>query len=181
MVTRRGPGGNRASGTGTERERAYLDAVRWLAVRSRTEAEVRRRLAGRGFAAGVIEDVIRKLKDLNYLDDQRYAERYAQGRLQRKMGLRRIALELKSRGIGEETVRSALEELDGDEEWRAALSLVRSRWRDGEDPPRRMRRLLAMLERRGYPRGLALKALEKVRRERGEPEADGDPDPFLLS
>jgi|HigsolmetaAR203D_1030402.scaffolds.fasta_scaffold00515_23 regulatory protein len=174
-----GPGIKRSRET--DRDKALQEAVRWLAIRSRTELEVRRRLEDRGFPADVIEDVMDKLNDLNYLNDQQFAERYVRNRLQQKVGRIRIAMELKQRGVEGELLSAALEELEDGEEQEAAIALARSRWREGEDPPRRRRRLFALLMRRGFSRSVALKAIRAVQRERGERDPDGDEEPFIFS
>ncbi len=57
-------------------EKAYNYAVYLLSLKLRTEGELRERMRLKKHNAKVVDDVIQKLFENNYLDDQRYAEVY---------------------------------------------------------------------------------------------------------
>lgn len=54
--------------------KAYEYAVFLLSLKLRTVGEVLKKMADRGYGEVIIADVVEKLKDQHYLDDQRYAE-----------------------------------------------------------------------------------------------------------
>jgi regulatory protein len=84
---------------------------------------------------------------------------------------RALAQELRRKGVDDETARTALDELDPDQEAQAAHDLVRKKARSMRNLDRAVatRRLVGMLARKGYPPGLAYRI---VRDELGELEAD---------
>ena len=128
-------------------------ALRYLAFRPRSETEIRTYLRRAGYSAEISEQVIRKLRALNYLDDESFARNWALTRAQsRGYGPRRIEQELRTKGIGQpvigEVIRQALEQCD---ELKQAQRGLAKRFRgEGFRDPRAKRRAAAFLERRGY-------------------------------
>ena len=59
---------------------ALHHAYRFLGRRDRTVAEVRRHLEARGVQAACVDDAIAELEPQGYLDDARYAQRFAEDR-----------------------------------------------------------------------------------------------------
>ena len=87
---------------------AKTAAFNYLSYRDRTEHEMRDKLQEKEFSAPVIEEVIERLYELDYLDDTAYAERYARERFERKgYGPRRIRRELRRRGVGPHDIEDA--------------------------------------------------------------------------
>jgi regulatory protein len=77
-------------------------AIRFLAHRDRTVAHVEQFLRSKGALPSQIRHTIRRLSDLQYLNDQAYAQRWVERRLvSRPMGLARIKEELLAKGITE--------------------------------------------------------------------------------
>ena len=75
------------------RIRAYLS--RLLARRAWSRQALLDRLEERGIPAGEARSAVAELAALGYLNDERYAEAWAQARAQRGLGARRIAEELR--------------------------------------------------------------------------------------
>ena len=75
-----------------------------------------------------------------------------------------MAHELRQRGVDDETVQQAVDQLDRDDELAAARELVRRRLAAtrGEDPQRRVRRLAGMLARKGYGAGLSHQVIREA-------------------
>ena len=89
-------------------------AVRSLARRMRTERDLRRLLETRAepgeAGTGTINGVIGRLRELNYLSDERYAADFTRLRKENQsFGRRRVQGELVARGIGKEHAEAALE------------------------------------------------------------------------
>lgn len=148
-----------------ESARAANDmALAFLSRRERTTEEVRRKL-GASFDDAVTSAVITRLLDLGYLNDEAYAARYASVRLERGYGPRRIAQELRRRGLPAEVVSTALS-LTGDEDDLRAQAFAVARRRFARlhdaDEMKRKKKLYDYLIRRGYPHEIARAAIEAV-------------------
>ena len=98
-------------------------AVRLLSLCDRSENEVRRRLLDSGYPAACVDRVIEKLYEAELLDDEAYAQRWAQSRAH-KHGRGRIERELTRRGVSREVAQSAVSELSDEEQLADAVRLT---------------------------------------------------------
>jgi regulatory protein len=74
-----------------QRARAFQRAVKLLAAKPRSIAELREKLSERCANKSVVETVIDRLREYGYLDDERYALSYAASKLrQQPIGRRRL-------------------------------------------------------------------------------------------
>jgi regulatory protein len=142
-------------------------AVRWLARRDYSRAELSQRLRQRGVAEDVIESALDELAAAGYLSDTRYADAVVAHRKGR-YGKRAIVHTLKERGIGTAEAAGALAQLaDADE-----LSDARKLWqaRFGEKPrdEREKARHVRFLQARGYSLSVALSVLRSAGRHTDE-------------
>lgn len=138
--------------------RAREAAIRFLAARPRSVAEVRGRLRRDGAppesAAAVLQDLI----DAGYLDDLEFARTWVRSRVAtRGCGLIRLRSELYQKGVAQPLIEQAIQEAHGEEdvavaEERRARELAERRLRLSGRLPReiRIRRLAAYLQRRGF-------------------------------
>jgi regulatory protein len=140
---------------------AYQRALRRLARRDHSEAELRRALATRGHSEEEIDEALARLRAQSYVDDQTFAERFARSRLDHHgQGRARIRQGLRLRGVAraelEFGLAAALAEVSEDE---VLDRVARRYWRQHArvEPSRRLPRLWAFLLRRGF-------ASEQVRR-----------------
>jgi regulatory protein len=133
---------------------AYQQALRRLARRDHSEAELRRVLLARGHSEEETEEALARLRGQHYLDDATFAERFARSRLAyRGHGRIRIRQGLRQRGVGSKEVEAGLaaafEEIPEDQ---VLDRLARRYWRQhtGVEPARRLPRLWGFLLRRGF-------------------------------
>jgi regulatory protein len=93
------------------RERAFQRAVKLLAAKPRSIAELRERLLpGRGSNKAVVETVIARLREYGYLDDERFAFGYASLRVrQRPVGKRRLQRDLRLKKVDRTVADEALD------------------------------------------------------------------------
>ena len=85
-------------------------ALRFLARRDRTEAQVRTYLSRTGASSGRIQTLIKQFVKRGYLNDEAFALRWAQRRLARRpMGRSRLEAELLRQGLDRAVTASALE------------------------------------------------------------------------
>ena len=145
---------------------AYQRALRRLARRDHSVAELRRALLDRGHEPEEIEAAIERLRAERYLDDRGFAERFARSRMAHQgLGRARVRQGLHQRGVAraetEAGLAGALREVDE----RAVLDgLARRYWRQHArvEPARRLPRLWAFLLRRGFAAGLVHERLSAL-------------------
>jgi len=156
--------------TAEERLQHALDlAYRYLGRRDRTVLEVRRHLEDKRVEPSAIDAALDALKEAGYLDDARYARRFAEDRRSLDdWGADRIARRLHAAGVSEEDVAAALDGHYGDDEHDAAIALLRRRLRVPPQSDRERERALGLLVRKGYDLDLAYDAVRAFER---EPEA----------
>lgn len=146
-------------------ERALELAFRHLGKRDRTEAEVRRYLAGKGVGEREAEAAIAEVARMGYLDDARYARTFAEDRRNLDgWGPERIERRLLALGVDGELVAAAIGTREGAEELEAALALLRQRCREVPAGERERERALGMLVRKGYDLELAYDAVRAFER-----------------
>ena len=135
-------------------------SFRFLGHRDRTVAEVRRHLERRAVEPAAIDGALAELERQGYLDDARFARRFAEDRRTLDgWGAERIERRLLALGVAADDAGAALAAWAPDEERAAALAVLRRR---GGAPPRTDRereRALAALVRRGYELELAYDAV----------------------
>jgi regulatory protein len=156
---------------------AKTAALRFLAVRPRSEREVRDRLREKEFGEEEIAQTIEDLKGARLLDDPAFARSYVRNALALKP-TGRIALmqKLLALGVAKETAAAALDEIlsvadqEADAGRAAARFLKRYTGLRGPDKPAKLRaRLTAFLLRRGYPWSIVGPVVKKA-------VAGGEPD-----
>jgi regulatory protein len=143
--------------------------IAWRALnrRDRTVAEVARTLAAKRVEPAAIEIVVAELCEQGYLDDARFARRFAEDRRRLdQWGAERIERRLRALGVEPELIAAAVGDQDPDQELEAALAILRPRFPDPPATPRERDRALGALLRKGYELELAHEA---VRRHAGAP------------
>jgi regulatory protein len=89
---------------------AYADALRWLARRELSEAQVRERLTRRGHASNLIDAALARLCDEHAIDDTRTAEAIARKELTiKRHGRDRIRRQIERAGISNAAARRAID------------------------------------------------------------------------
>ena len=146
-------------------ERAYLAALRLLNARDYTTARLSEKLAGRGFDREHVEDTVDRLAREGWVNDRRFAERFAGSALDsgRYFGVR-LRQEMRRRGIPADLVAGVLGELlaDRDEtgEVRQILERRFSGFSFSAASDREKRRVVGYLQRRGFSLSAILSALK---------------------
>jgi len=92
-------------------EKVYDKAVKLLSIRLHTTGELQRKLQRYGFADTAIREVLGRLEDLRFLDDQRFAEIFVDNLKRFKdFGYHAIRAKLHQRHIPSSMANAALEE-----------------------------------------------------------------------
>jgi regulatory protein len=144
----------------SERERAVELAYRAVARRDRTVAELRTYLERKRVEPAAIEAAVEELVEAGYLDDARYAQRFAEDkRTLERWGSERIARDLRRRGVGPDQVEAAVSLHDRDSELETALMLLGARFPTPPTSDKDRDRAWGFLVRRGYEPDLAYEAV----------------------
>jgi len=93
------------------RRRTFERAIKLLAAKSRSVAELRERLLqGKGANAALVETVIARLREYGYLNDEQFALNYASFKVKQKpVGRRRLERDLKMKKVASAVANEALE------------------------------------------------------------------------
>ncbi len=146
------------------RERAYSfameKAVSLLAMRPRTEKELREALARNAYPEHVIERVLSRMHEAGYINDSAFAEQWTASRIGKGMGTQRIRMELRRKGIDSSEIDLALASIDEDDRFAGALKAARKA-ASGKNLAeiKDRQKILAALARRGYDYATAKEAL----------------------
>lgn len=129
-------------------------AIRLLAGREHSVAELRGKLCCRFTEGGLVERVLQDLQKRGLLSDQRFTEQFVQQRIRKGFGPLRIRADLLQRGIEGELIDEWLDAVGSD--WSERLHVVaRQRFGDSsaEDRKEQARRA-RFLQYRGFPENL---------------------------
>jgi regulatory protein len=98
---------------GDARERALQRALRFLSYRARSESEIRKNLRKHEIPEPVIEETLERLRRDGLANDDQFAQAWVENRSAfRPRSRRMMALELRQKGLDEESVSSALAAVD---------------------------------------------------------------------
>lgn len=141
--------------------RALNRAVRLLAVRARSGAEIEKRLNAACFLDETVDMVLLKLQTEGLLDDRTFAEQWARERSARQIGKARILQELRQKGIDGALAERAVAEINEavvDESAKQLAGKLLKRYA-GLPAAEALRKAVAAMQRRGYGYGDAVRAL----------------------
>ncbi|MGH7757371.1 MAG: regulatory protein RecX [Vulcanimicrobiaceae bacterium] len=101
----------------TNNQRARVTALRLLAVRRLSEAQLWTRLARKGYADQAIRDAVESCRCDGFIDDRLFATLFVEGRT-KAVGDARLIAELVRRGIDRAVAESTIRAADCDEQQR---------------------------------------------------------------
>jgi regulatory protein len=136
---------------------ARVAALRMLAMRRLTEAQLWNRLAARGYAAEAIVEAIASCKRDGYIDDALFASLYVEGP-RKAVGDVRLVAELVKRGIDREAAQQAVSAAPRNQTERIALAYERLARTKRELSYQSAARAL---ERLGFPTSLIYRVLRE--------------------
>jgi regulatory protein len=145
----------------SEEERRAVELA-WQAVgqKERTVAELRALLERKRVEPDAIEAAVGELSKAGYLDDARFALRFAEDRRSLgRWGSERIARDLRRRGIEPGLIARALAVHERDDELGAAVALLSEKLPGPPTDERERDRAWRMLVRKGYEPEIAYDAV----------------------
>jgi regulatory protein len=132
------------------KERALQQALLFLSYRARSESEIRKNLQKHEIPEGVIEKTLERLRRDGLVNDSQFAEAWVENRSTfRPRSRRMMAMELRQKGLDDEAMRSALEDVD-DESLAYEAAQKRAPRFEGLEWIEFRKKLSGFLARRGF-------------------------------
>lgn len=156
-------------------ERARQVCLRLLTAAPRTSAQLADAMRRKGVPAEAAEAVLGRLTEVGLIDDAAFARAWVESRHHaRGLSRRALTAELKRRGVPGEEVQAAIGALDPDQEIATARRLVVRAMAAtrGRPLPVRVRRLVGLLARKGYPAPLAYRVVREALEQEGVDTAE---------
>lgn len=130
---------------------AYNKALKWLDNRALTSKEVERKLKDKKFDEDTIAEVIKKLKEYDFLNDELYAAdyvKYAQN-LKRK-GKFYIIKKLIEKGVDRAIIDNVFSEYKSEDEYQTALVAVEKKFKNKARDEKTALKINSFLKSRGF-------------------------------
>lgn len=144
------------------REKIHERALRLLAVRPRSETEIRNNLRRHKIAESLIDAEISRLRETGLLNDETFARLWVENRVAfRPRSQRVLQAELKRKGIPAELSQAALAGAN-DEASAYQLAAARARRLQALPRPEFRRKLAEYLARRGFDYDMTQSVVERV-------------------
>lgn len=94
-------------------ETAYQQALKFLNYRQRSQAELRRNLLAHQVPESIVASVLQRLQQNGLINDRSFATNWVENRLEfHPRGKRALVMELRQRGLDDEAIEQAVEEVD---------------------------------------------------------------------
>jgi regulatory protein len=145
-----------------EGEKAYLQALKLLSYRPRSESEVRKKLKQRSVPESMIAEVLERLHRSGLIDDARFARDWAENRSEfRPRSRRALAIEMRQRGVDNDAITQAVASLD-DESLAYQAAVKYCRRLNGLEWQVFRQKLTGFLARRGFNYEIAAPVVKRV-------------------
>ena len=164
-VGRPGEAGAEAEPARDPEEQARQLCLRLLTGRPRTRAQLAEAMQRRGIPDDAAAAVLARFAEVGLIDDAAFARAWVESRHHgRGLARRALSAELKQRGVDGQDISAAVSALDPADEIATARRLVAkglaaSR---GKPLPTRIRRLVGLLARKGYPAPIAYRVVREA-------------------
>lgn len=145
--------------------KAYNTAVNYLARMMRTEAEIRKHLVEKEVDEVIIQEVIHKLNEYQFLNDEQLAFAYVRTQMNTTdKGPTVIKRELKEKGISEAHILEAIDEFPFELQLEKAIALCEKYMKKNKQESQRImkQKIEQLLFRKGYSSEVNKMALEPI-------------------
>ena len=117
------------------KEQAFQKIKHFAAYQERSHFEAKERLYSLGLRKIDVEELLSKLIEENYLNEERFAMQFARGKFRMKQwGKVKITYELKQRKVSEYCIKKALKEIDEAEYEKILKKLAGQKWKSIKGP-----------------------------------------------
>ncbi|TRZ73904.1 MAG: RecX family transcriptional regulator [Streptomycetaceae bacterium] len=128
-------------------------------------------LKKRGIEEDIANAVIYRLQEAGLVNDAEFAKAWTQSRhTSKKLSKRKIAGELRTRGVDQNSIDEALDEIDDEDEYRMAFSLAMKKYSTMSrlDAEVQIRRIQSLLQRKGFNFGVIGRVIRELDIHSGE-------------
>jgi len=147
------------------KERALQQALLFLSYRARSESEIRKNLQKHEIPEVVIEETLERLRKDKLVDDGQFAQDWVENRSTfRPRSRRMLAMELRQKGLDDESMQSALEDVD-DEPLAYEAAKKRAPRIEGLEWIEFRKKLSGFLARRGFPYSVITPVVSRIWKE----------------
>lgn len=153
--------------------KAFNKALGFLSFQMRSEHEVRQKLLQADYGAAVVEEAIRKLERLGFLNDESYSKALVETRKRTaKKGPAAIRQDLMKKGIAKDLQEQVLGEFSHSEQVEIARELAAKQMRasTGKTPMQVKQKTQDLLLRKGYSYSIVSEVLEQLTFEQADDE-----------
>lgn len=144
---------------------ATLKLMQFCAYRDRSHKEVEEKLKKMRMIPAAQEQIIIKLMQENFLNEERFARSFVRGKFRiKKWGRIKIKQELKAREISSPIIKLAMEEIEEDNYYQTLLDLATKKIRliNEADNYKKKSKLNNFLLQKGYESHLVFQATEEI-------------------
>ncbi len=136
----------------SEDERVLNSAMRSLSMRPHAASELRRKLLIKGMDARAVDRVIERLKEIDLLNDEKFAHDYLEyGFLRKSWGTRKVRAGLMGKGVDREIVNELLAGPEATEmERQGARRFIEKEKRGGQITEEAKKKIVSRLMARGF-------------------------------
>lgn len=159
------------------REKAMDMAVKYLSFKSRTSSEMIDYLKKKNVDEKIIAEVMQKLGEYRYIDDQVYLKNYVENnRHLNYYGSRRMSQDLKKRGISDQLLLSLEDLFSKQDEYQCCEIVAKKNLRilKGQTSAQKKKKLYDKLGRMGYPTEMVLEVIKSLILEEEPQELSAD-------
>jgi len=152
-------------------EQAFMKLKHYCGYQERCHYEVKEKLYSLGLRKIDVEQLLSRLIEENYLNEERYAQQFVGGYFrQKKWGINKIVYALRQKKVSECNIKKGLKEIDQIEYSKVAEKLIRTKWLllKKEQYLNREAKTKSFLLQKGYDAGLVQAIIKKVRSESKE-------------
>ena len=152
------------------KERALQQALLFLSYRARSESEIRKNLQKHEIPEIVIEETLERLRKEGLVNDDQFAQDWVENRSTfRPRSRRMLAMELRQKGLNDESMQSALEDVN-DEALAYEAAQKRAARFEGLEWIDFRKKLTGFLARRGFPYSVITPVVSRIWKESGAEE-----------
>lgn len=137
----------------SQKKQAWISSLRLLAASPKTRGELAKKLTEKGYPEEIVRQTLDQLESQGLLSDRAYAvnllSRFVHAQ---PSGRRRIAFEMKKRGVPAKIREDVLSQVTPEQEADRAREIGLARWERFKnlDEPKRKKRVYDFLIRRGF-------------------------------
>lgn len=153
--------------------KAFNKGLNFLSYQMRSEQEVRKKLLAAEHGEAVVEEAIRKLAKLGFLNDETYSKALLETKKRTaKKGPRAIQQDLMKKGIHKDLQKEVLQQYSHEDQLQNALSLAEKLVRagDAKTPAQVKQKIQDLLLRKGYTFAIVSEVLDQIELTRDDEE-----------